>query len=117
MKYAVRATTVLGVLILAVGCYHQEDNNLFEAQPVGGLRMVHGMDDGPTLIFSVFGVESARLEFARSFPVLGIALGDISVDVSFIDPVTLDQVELLTDVALTIVEGRVVTLVVHGTFA
>lgn len=117
MKYAVRAAAVLGVAILAVGCYHQDDNNLFETGPVGGLRMVHGMAEGPTLIFSIGGIEVATLEFARSFPVVDTAVGDVSVDVSFTDPVTLDQVDLLTDVVLTTAEGRVSTLVLHGTFA
>ncbi len=117
MKYPIGAAAVLGVLIVVTGCYHQDDNNLLEAPPVGTIRVVHALGDGPVLRFSSNLAVIATLDYAESSPVVIANPGDIGVDVTFTDPATLVMTPLLSDVPVTLSEGRLVALIVHGSFA
>lgn len=117
MNYPIGAAAVLGVLIGITGCYHQDDNNLLELPPVGAIRVVHALGDGPVLRFSSDLAVIATLAFAESSPAVITDLGDIGVDVTFTDPATLLMTPLLSDVPVTLTEDRLVTLIVHGSFA
>lgn len=116
MKYAVRAAAFLGVLFLACGCYHQKDNNLLDL-PMARLRVVHAVDDGPLLTFVVSEQQRAQLDFGQASPILETILGNISVDVDYVDPDKRALTSLLQNIPMTTINGHVVTFVVYGSFA
>jgi hypothetical protein len=117
MSYAVRAVAVLGVLMVVAGCYHQDDNDLFEIPPSGVFRVTHAVADAPELIVTINGARLTSLDYGQTTALIESDPGDVSFDLTYVDPATGETTTLLSDVVVTISEDRVLSVVVRGSLA
>ena len=107
------------LLLIAAGCSQKggSGGGGGNAAAVGFLRVVNTVEDAPVLTATVGGASAGSVGYRESTALGQQAPATVSVDVTYVDPISAATVKLFTAVSVPLKADHVVSLVLKGTMA